>query len=93
MQTVDQATIAEFQNLLIDAEAMISNTKYAGTGITVVEDAYIKAAEFYTFDANGKAIANQDIRRAKLISIMNELDHVLTVAQEAIDKIEQEGQN
>ncbi|MBO7310552.1 MAG: hypothetical protein J6U86_04085 [Clostridia bacterium] len=89
MQTVDQSTITEFQRLLVSAEAMIANQKYAGTGITVVEDAYAKAAAFYTLDANGKAIADQDTRRVWLIPIMQELDHVLTVAQEAIDKVEQ----
>ena len=89
MQTVDWTTVNAFQNLLVKAEAMIANQKYAGTGITVVEDAYTTAAKFYTLDANGKAIANQDTRRVWLIPIMNELDHVLTVAQDAIDKIEQ----
>ena len=89
MQTVDPTTIAEFQRLLVDAEAMIANEKYAGTGIVVVEEAYRKAAQFYTLNEAGKAIANNDTRRVWLIPIMNELDHVLTVAQEAIDKIEQ----
>ena len=89
MQTVDPTTIAEFQRLLIDAEAMIANEKYAGTGIVVVEEAYRKAAQFYTLNEAGKAIANNDTRRVWLIPIMNELNHVLTVAQEAIDKIEQ----
>ena len=89
MQTVDQSTIRAFQGLLTDAEAMIANEKYAGTGIKVVEEAYRKAAKFYTMDANGKAIANNDTRRVWLIPIMNELNHVLTVAQDAIDKIEQ----
>lgn len=89
MTVVDQSAITEFQNLLVEAETMIANQKYAGTGITVVEDAYRKARAFYTVNANGKAIANQDTRRVWLISIMQELDHVLTVAQEAIDKVEQ----
>ena len=89
MQVVDQSTINEFQRQLEEAEAMISNHKYAGTGITVVEDAYTKAAAFYTVDENGKAIANQDTRRVWLIPMMQELDHVLNVAQDAIDKIEQ----
>ena len=92
MQTVDQSTIDEFQNLLVKAEAMIANQKYAGTGITVVEDAYATASAFYTVDANGKAIANQGVRRVWLIPIMNELDHVLQVAQDAIDQIEQGSQ-
>ena len=89
MSVVDQAAINEFQKLLVDAEAMIANQKYAGTGITVVEKAYAKAAAFYTLDRNGKAIANNDTKRVWLIPIMQELDHVLTVAQEAIDKVEQ----
>ena len=89
MKVVDQAAITEFQRLLVEAEAMIANQKYAGTGITVVEDAYAKAATFYTKDASGKAIANAGTRRVALVPIMNELDYVLSVAQDAIDKIEQ----
>ena len=89
MQTVDQSTIQAFQGLLEDAEAMIANPKYAGTGITVVEDAYKKAADFYTLNADGKAVADADTRRVWLIPIMDELNYVLTVAQDAIDKIEQ----
>lgn len=88
MQQVDQSTINAFQRQLEKAEAMIANEKYAGTGITVVEEAYQKASAFYTLNADGKAIANQDTRRVWLIPIMNEMDHVLTVAQDAIDKIE-----
>ena len=89
MTVVDQSTIAEFQRLLTDAEAMIANQKYAGTGITVVEEAYAMAASFYTVDADGRAIAKQDTRRVWLIPLMQDLDHVLTVAQDAIDKVEQ----
>ena len=92
MTEIDATAIAEFQSLLDRAEIMIANQKYAGTGISVVEDAYEKAAAFYTVDANGKAIANANTRRVFLIPIMQELDHVLTVAQEAIDKVEQEQQ-
>ena len=89
MQVVDNSTIREFQSLLEDAETMIANPKYAGTGITVVEDTYSVASKFYSLDANGKAIAYNDTRRVWLIPIMNDLNHVLTVAQNAIDKIEQ----
>ena len=89
METVDQSAITEFQRLLTEAEEMIANPKYAGTGITDVEDAYAKAAAFYTKDANGYAVANAGTRRVWLIPIMNDLDHVLGVAQDAIDKIEQ----
>ena len=89
MTVEDSNAINAFQSLLERAEAMIANQKYAGTGITVVEDAYSKAAAFYTLDGDGKAVANQDTRRVWLIPIIKELDHVLKVAQEAIDKVEQ----
>ena len=89
MQVVDSRATAEFQNLLIKCEEMIANQKYAGTGITVVEEGYSKASAYYTMDANGKAIAKQDIQRVWLLPIMHELEHDLNVAQEEIDKIEQ----
>ena len=89
MTVVDSLAIEEFQRLLVEAETMIANQKYAGTGITVVEDAYRMARAFYTLDTSGKAIANQDVKRVWLIPMIQELDHVLTVAQDAIDKIEQ----
>lgn len=89
MNVVDNKAIKEFQNLLRKAEETIANPKYAGTGITSVEETYSKAAAFYTVDANGKAVANSNTRRAWLVPIMKELDHVITVAQDAIDEIEQ----
>ena len=92
MSEVDRSTITAFQSLLERAENMISNYKYAGTGLVDVEDAYEKASAFYTLNAEGKAIANTNTKRVWLIPIMQELDHVLTVAQEAIDKVEQEKQ-
>ena len=92
MQTTDANAIREFQRLLEEAEAMIANINYAGTGIAVVELAYYNASAFYTLDAQGKAIAKSNTRRVWLIPIMNELDYVLSVAREAIDKIEQEQQ-
>ena len=89
MGVVDRSAINEFQSMLEEAEAMIANQKYAGTGIVDVEETYAKAAKFYTLNADGKAIANSDTKRVWLIPIMQELDHVLTVAQEEIDRIEQ----
>lgn len=90
MQVVDSNATEEFQNLLVKCEEMIANQKYAGTGITVVEEGYFKASAYYSIDASGKAIANQNVRRVWLIPIMHELEHDLNVAQEEIDRIEQE---
>lgn len=89
VQTFDQTTVNEFQRLLQKAEAIIANPNYAGSGITVVEQTYAEAAKFYTLNGDEKAIANADTKRVWLIPIMNDLDYVLTVAQDAIDRIEQ----
>ncbi|MBQ7379967.1 MAG: hypothetical protein IJW70_09880 [Clostridia bacterium] len=86
-QTVDHAMIAEFQQLLTDAKTMIEDTTYAGTGITVVEEAYERAAPFYTLDANGNPVANANVTRAQLCPIVRDLETNLSVAQDKIDEI------
>ena len=91
MSVIDWYAYVEFQNLLTEAEEMIANIKYAGTGITVVEDAYAAASKYYYKDENGHAVAYQDTRRVMLIPHIQDLDYVLSVAQDAIDKIEQAG--
>lgn len=88
VQTFDQRAIDAFQSLLDDAKAMIEDTRYAGTGITDVEEAFASAAPYYTLDANGNPIADPDTLRVWLFPVMNELDRALGVAQDAIDRIE-----
>ena len=77
-----------FQKLLDDAKAMIDDLRYAGIGITIVEDAYDRASPYFTLDANGKPIADQDTLRVWLCPVMEELSEALRRAQEEIDKIE-----
>ena len=86
-QVVDARVTAEFQDLLTRAKAMIENTDYAGTGITVVEDAYESVSAYYTLDASGNPVANSNITRAQLCPIIKSLDHNLTIAQDKIDEI------
>ena len=88
VQTVDQNMINEFQDLLYRAKAMIEDVTYAGTGITVVEEAYERAAAFYTLDANGNPIAKANVTRAQLCPIVRQLENTLNVAQDKIDEIE-----
>ena len=76
-----------YDELLADAEDMIEDLTYAGTGITIVEDAYAAAAPYYTIDENGNAIADSTVTRAQLIPIMTNLDYALVKAQEAIDNV------
>lgn len=87
VQTVDQNAINTFQSLLNDAKAMIDDLTYAGTGITIVEDAYKAAAKHYTLDANGNPIANAGTTRAQLIPLMADLDYALSEAKKAIDAL------
>lgn len=86
-QTYDPSTIQAFQELLTDAKAMIDDINYAGTGITIVEEAYSRARAYYTIDANGNPVANQDTLRVWLCPHMREISNALTRAQDEIDKI------
>lgn len=86
-RVVDARATAAFQNLLDDAKAIIDDLTYAGTGITVVEDAYHAASRYYTIDETGRAIADATETRAQLIPTMINLDHAITEAREAIDEV------
>lgn len=86
-QTVDPGLTAEFQSLLNRAKAMIDDTTYAGTGITVVEEAYERAAPYFTVDANGNPVADPTITRAQLCPIAKFLETKLNEAQDKIDEI------
>lgn len=88
VQTVDDRMTQEFQSLLNQAKAMIDDTTYAGTGITVVEDAYERASRYFTVDANGNPVANSNITRAQLCPIVQDLEYNLKVAQDKIDQIQ-----
>ena len=90
-QIYDPQAVTAFQKLLDDAKAMIDDLRYAGIGITIVEDAYDRASKYFTLDANGKPIADQDTLRVWLCPVMEELGEALKRAQEEIDKIEGKG--
>lgn len=86
-QTVDNSARTAFQTLLTRAKAMIDDLTYAGTGITIVEDAYEAAGHLYTVDRRGRPTAKNNLTRAQLIPHMISLDYALTEAQKAIDAL------
>lgn len=86
-QQIDDNAIAELQRLLIAAKAMIEDLTYAGTGITIVEEAYAAAYRYYTVDDSGNPIAKADITRAQILPAIIDLDYALTEAQKAIDAL------
>ena len=77
---VDQNAINAFKTLLDDAQKIINNLDYAGSGIVLVEEAYAKLAAFYTVDANGNHVIDANITRAKLIPAITELHHAVSEA-------------
>ena len=86
-RVVDQNAINTLQELLNDAKAMIDDIRYAGTGIDIVERAYVSAEKYYTVDENGNPIVIPNLTRAQIIPSMTSLDYALTEAQKAIDAL------
>ena len=85
--SADNSAINAFQLLLNDAKKLIDQLTYAGTAITIVEDAYADAARYYTLDANGNPIANEDSTRAELCPVIINLEHAIKEALKAIDNV------
>lgn len=87
-RVVDQSAINAFKNLIIDSKAMIDDLTYAGTGITIVEEAYALASRYFTIDDNGNVEVNANMTRAQLIPSMTDLDYALTEARKAIAELD-----
>lgn len=87
VQLVDQDAINVMQELLTEAKTMLDDLSYAGTGIDIIEDAYKRASNYYTVDANGNPVVKQNLTRAQLCPIIADLDHSLTEAKKVIDEI------
>ena len=50
----------------------------------------IKAAKYYTLDANGKPVASQGITRAQLLPMIKDLNHAILEAKEEIENLPKE---
>lgn len=61
------------QTLLNHAKSIIDSQEYAGTGITIVEDAFADAYRIYTLDENGNPIVNTGMTRAQIIPAIQKL--------------------
>ena len=73
VMATDQNATQTLQILLNHAKKIIDSQEYAGTGITVVEEAYEAANRYYTVNANGEPIANTNMTRAQLIPAIRKL--------------------
>ena len=86
-QLYDYQAISAFQALLNESKAIIDDVTYAGIGITIVEDAYNEARDYFDIDSNGNPIAKSDTLRVWLCPVMKNLDIALQRAKEEIDRI------
>jgi hypothetical protein len=86
-QTVDRNAIRAFQTLLDEAKEIIDNVNYAGSGMIAVEQQYERASKFYTLNASGNPVAKTNIPRMWLCPVMADLEHVVRVAQDEIDRL------
>jgi len=89
VMATDTKAINTMQILLDHAQKIVSSQEYAGTGITVVEEAFATAWRCYTVDENGAAIVNNDMTRAELIPSIRRLYSAVEMAllqMEALSK-------
>ena len=81
----DANAVSTLQNLLNDAKRIIDNKNYAGVGIELVEEIYLKYSDFYTVDENGVHTVDADLTVAQLSPAM--LD-VYKVVNDALIKMD-----
>ena len=78
------------QTLLNHAKSILEMQGYAGTGIELVEQAYLDAARYYTLDANGNPVVNANLTRAQLCPPMKNLRYAVDSALMQMEALEQE---
>jgi hypothetical protein len=78
------------QNLLNDAKRLIESKDYAGIGIELINETYIRLSSYYTVDGNGNHIMKSGLTAAQLSSKMTELYGVVNDALIKIDELIQQ---
>lgn len=91
VQYKDPEATSALQELLVKGKAMIDDLTYAGTGITIIEEAYARASAYFTLDDDGNPVVDPEITRARLCPVIADLDYALTEAQKVIDSIVGQG--
>lgn len=89
VMATDEKATQTLQIMLNHAKEIIDSKEYAGTGITVVEEAYTAAKRYYTVNTNGNPIVNTNMTRAQLIPAIRKLYSAVDMAlvqMEALSK-------
>ena len=75
------------QTLLNDAKRLIDSKEYAGVGIELINEAYIRLSGYYSVDENGNHMMNSGLTVAQLSSAMSDLYRVVNDALIRIDEL------
>ena len=91
----DAGAANTLQTLLNDAKRVLDDRAYAGVGIDLVEEVYVKYSYLYTVDANGNHVVNSDATIAQLSPAIERLYRAVNDAlteMEALSKVQQQQQ-
>ncbi|MBO5883486.1 MAG: hypothetical protein J6Q78_03690 [Clostridia bacterium] len=90
VSATDPIAVNTMQNLLNDAKRLIDSKDYAGVGIELINETYIRLSSYYTVDENGNHVMNSGLTVAQLSSKMTELYRVVNDALIRIDALIQQ---
>lgn len=87
VMATDTNSVNTLQTLLDHAKSIIDSQEYAGTGISLLEDAYAEASACYTIDENGRAVVKDGLTRAQLLPTISKLFYAVDEALLRIDAL------
>ncbi|MBO5939022.1 MAG: hypothetical protein J6Q82_05940 [Clostridia bacterium] len=90
VSATDPVAVNTMQNLLNDAKRLIDSKEYAGVGIELINETYIRLSSYYTVDENGNHIMSSGLTVAQLSSAMLDLYRVVNDALIRIDALTQQ---
>ena len=86
----DPVAVSTMQTLLNDAKKLIDSKEYAGVGIELINETYIRLSSYYSVDENGNHTMNSGLTVAQLSAKMTELYKVVNDALIRIDELTQQ---
>ncbi len=90
VSVTDPVAVNTVQNLLNDAKRLIDFKEYAGVGIELINETYIRLSSYYTVDENGNHIMNSGLTVAQLSPAIFDLYRVVNDALIRIDALTQQ---
>ena len=88
----DAGAVNTLQTLLNDAKRVLDDRAYAGVGIELVEEVYVKYSYLYTVDENGNHVVNSDATIAQLSPAIERLYSAVNDALTEMDTLSKKQQ-